>query len=88
VARALRVSSTFDLLHLDGEDLILWPLLERKARLADVLKGAPAGLQLSNIMSSAGALPSSTRDVDRRAEGIVSKRADAPYRPLTEAARG
>jgi bifunctional non-homologous end joining protein LigD len=33
----------FDLLHLDGENLAAAPLLERKARLAVLLAGAPAG---------------------------------------------
>jgi bifunctional non-homologous end joining protein LigD len=32
----------FDLLHLDGEDLMRLPLLERKARLETLLSGAPA----------------------------------------------
>src|SRR5947199_19647 len=31
----------FDLLHLDGQDLQLKPLLERKERLAEIMKGTP-----------------------------------------------
>jgi bifunctional non-homologous end joining protein LigD len=38
----------FDIMHLDGEDLLLQPLLERKERLADILKGSPAELQYSD----------------------------------------
>src|SRR3954451_6842787 len=45
----------FDLLHLDGEDLLLKPLLERKERLADILKGAPAGLIYSDHVVGHGA---------------------------------
>jgi len=44
----------FDILHLDGEDLLLRPFLERKERLADVLKGAPAGLIYSDHLVGRG----------------------------------
>jgi bifunctional non-homologous end joining protein LigD len=46
----------FDALHLDGEDLLLTPLLERKGRLAEIMRGAPGSLQ-SAITSSATARP-------------------------------
>ena len=36
----------FDLLHRDGEDVAALPLIERKARLADLLSGAGPPLQL------------------------------------------
>ncbi|MEA2758462.1 MAG: bifunctional non-ous end joining protein LigD [Methylobacteriaceae bacterium] len=70
----------FDLLHQDREDLLLKPLLERKARLAELLKGAPAGLQYSDHVVGRGAafIAQACR---LKAEGIVSKRVDAPYRP-------
>src|SRR4051794_26971116 len=70
----------FDLLHLDGEDLLLKPLLERKGRLAEILKGAPAGLQYSDHMIGHGA-DFFRRACQLKAEGVVSKRVDAPYRP-------
>jgi bifunctional non-homologous end joining protein LigD len=70
----------FDLLHLDGEDLLLKPLLERKARLAEILKGAPAGLQYSDHVIGHGA-DFFQHACRLKVEGIVSKRVDAPYRP-------
>jgi bifunctional non-homologous end joining protein LigD len=70
----------FDLLHLDGEDLLLKPLLERKVRLAEVMRGAPGALQYSDHVVGQG--PAFLRQAcTLGAEGIVSKRADAPYRP-------
>jgi DNA ligase D-like protein (predicted ligase) len=70
----------FDALHLDGEDLLLQPLLERKARLAEVMKGAPGTLQFSDHVVGNG--PAFFRQACKLgAEGIVSKRVDAPYRP-------
>jgi ATP-dependent DNA ligase len=44
----------FDLLHLDGEDLRQSPLLERKARLADLLAEPPAGLRYSQHFAEPG----------------------------------
>src|SRR5436309_236096 len=70
----------FDLLHQDGEDLLLKPLVERKARLAEIMKGAPAGLQYSDHIIGRGA-EFFRQACQLKAEGIVSKRADAPYRP-------
>ena len=35
----------FDLLHLDGENLTALPLVDRKTRLASLLKGAPDSLR-------------------------------------------
>jgi bifunctional non-homologous end joining protein LigD len=70
----------FDLLHLDGEDLMLKPLLERKARLAEIMMGAPAGLQYSDHIVGRGA-EFFAQACKLKAEGIVSKRVDAPYRP-------
>jgi bifunctional non-homologous end joining protein LigD len=70
----------FDLLHHDGEELLLKPLLERKARLAEILKGAPAGLQYSDHVVGNG--PAFLAQACRlKAEGIVSKRVDSPYKP-------
>ena len=70
----------FDLLHLDGEDLLLKPFLERKARLGEVLKGAPSGIQYSDHIVGQGAA-FFEQACRLKAEGIVSKRVDAPYRP-------
>lgn len=72
----------FDLIHLDGWDLSQVPLLERKAALAALLEGPPANgkLKFSKHMEGDGA--GFFREACRAGvEGIVSKRADAPYRP-------
>jgi bifunctional non-homologous end joining protein LigD len=70
----------FDLLHLDGEDVGLLPLVERKARLAALLKKPPVGIAYSDHEGGDG-------ETFRRAackhglEGVVSKRLDSPYLP-------
>jgi bifunctional non-homologous end joining protein LigD len=69
----------FDLLDHDGEDLRPRPLSDRKARLARLLRRAPAGIVYNEHTEEDGAL------VFRHAcklglEGIVSKRIGAPYR--------
>ena len=71
----------FDLLSLDGEDLRKRPLIERKEKLAELLKDQPrtGPLFYSDHIAGHGG------DMLKRAcamhlEGIVSKRADAPYR--------
>jgi len=70
----------FDLLHLDGEDVGARPLIERKARLAALLSPASSLLHYSDHQRGQG------RAFHEKAcamslEGIVSKRADAPYAP-------
>lgn len=75
------VLMAFDLLHLDGRDMRALPLLERKQHLGRVLAGqTPASLlQYGSHMQGDG------REILEGArklglEGIVSKRADQPYR--------
>jgi len=70
----------FDLLFLDGQDLRGLRLIERKEKLKDVLaKGGDSGvLRYSDHVDGSG------KDVQQQAcrlglEGVVSKRADAPY---------
>jgi bifunctional non-homologous end joining protein LigD len=68
----------FDLLHVDGEDLLRQPLDERRARLATVIEGS--GLRLSP------SLPGSAADITAAVgglglEGIVAKRGDSRYEP-------
>jgi bifunctional non-homologous end joining protein LigD len=70
----------FDLLHRDGEDVAALPLIERKARLAELLAGVAPPLHYSDYHRGRG------RGFHEQAcklelEGIVSKRADAPYAP-------
>ncbi|MGC1885158.1 MAG: non-homologous end-joining DNA ligase [Stellaceae bacterium] len=68
----------FDLLSLDGEDLTRLPLLERKARLATVMSGVGPPLQYSDHQIGRGAT-FYAEACKLGLEGIVSKRADAPY---------
>ena len=69
----------FDLLHLNGHNLRDLPLLERKKLLEEVLKQANSEhLQYSEHLVSNG-LEMFQKACKLRAEGIVSKRADAPY---------
>ncbi len=69
----------FDLLFAEGENLRGMPLIERKARLAKLLKGPKSSLRYSEHFSGKGGsmLASACRT---GLEGIVSKRAEAPYR--------
>ncbi len=79
--RGTLVFHAFDVLELDGQDLKKKPLAERKDLLAALLKGSPPGgpLLFSDHVAGDGA-----RVFDEACrlglEGIVSKRADAPYR--------
>jgi bifunctional non-homologous end joining protein LigD len=62
----------FDLLFLAGKNVTGLPLLERKERLKGILEGAPRSVQYSDHHIGDGRA---------KAEGIVSKRVDAPYAP-------
>ena len=77
---ANHVYFVFDLLFLDGEKLAGLPLLERKERLKALVEGAPRSIQYSDhhigdgqrfLQAACGA----------KAEGIISKRVNAPYVP-------
>ena len=70
----------FDLLYLDGEALGSAPLTERKQRLRRLLSGASAPLQYSDHQLGRG-LDFYDKACELSLEGIVSKRADAPYAP-------
>lgn len=67
----------FDLLALDGEDLRPLPLTERKKRLKNLLKNAPAMLIYSESYNDGGALFNAAKDFGL--EGIVCKKATASY---------
>lgn len=69
----------FDLLHLDGFDLTRTPLLGRKALLRRLLRGRRGKLRYSRHFTSDGAVLLK-RACRAHLEGIVSKRAYAPYR--------
>jgi bifunctional non-homologous end joining protein LigD len=71
----------FDLPHLDGQDLMNLPLIERKKMLADLLARLPAGgpIRYSDHVSGQGS--AFYRHACRLGlEGVVSKLASAPYR--------
>lgn len=68
----------FDLLHLDGEDLTALPLAQRKERLKALLVSPPDTIAYSDHIRTEGdqVLASAC---SMKLEGVVSKRADAPY---------
>jgi bifunctional non-homologous end joining protein LigD len=70
----------FDLLHLDGEAISSAPLLERKERLRKLLSNASPPLQYSDHQIGRG-MEFYASACEMSLEGIVSKRADAPYAP-------
>lgn len=69
----------FDLLSLDGEDLTDRSNLDRKAALAKLLEGVPAPIHYSDHIVGHGEKLFDSL-CQEGMEGIVSKRADAPYR--------
>ncbi|MCU4178190.1 DNA ligase D [Bosea sp. BH3] len=71
----------FDLLHLDGEDLRSEPLIARKERLEALLQTVPAEgpLRYSEHFIEPGQTMLS-HACRMGLEGVISKRADAPYR--------
>ncbi len=75
--------AAFDLLHLDGEDLRKLPLIERKKRLKKLL-GARRAKASSAIVYADHVVGHGEKfyvqAIKGGAEGIVSKRCDAPYR--------
>jgi bifunctional non-homologous end joining protein LigD len=70
----------FDLLAHDGESLTRLPLLDRKARLAEILKKPPPGVAYSEHNDNPSEM---VREAACRIglEGVVSKRADQAYAP-------
>jgi DNA ligase D-like protein (predicted ligase)/DNA ligase D-like protein (predicted polymerase)/DNA ligase D-like protein (predicted 3'-phosphoesterase) len=69
----------FDLLWLDGQPLLDLPLVERQARLAEVLVET-GDIRLSQVVEGAGReFFDQVRAL--QLEGIVAKRAASPYRP-------
>jgi DNA ligase D-like protein (predicted ligase) len=70
----------FDLLHLDGDDVAARPLVDRKARLAELLSNARLPLQFSDHQVGHG--PAFFEKACAMSlEGVVSKRADAAHAP-------
>jgi bifunctional non-homologous end joining protein LigD len=68
----------FDILHLDGIDLTGRPLVERKAALVKLLRGAADPIRCAEHFDEDG--PRLFKHAcDLGLEGVVSKRRDAPY---------
>lgn len=71
--------AAFDLLHLNGEDLRGLPLVERKRRLKRLLGRKKSAIVYADHVIGAG--PAFLeKALQGGAEGIVSKRVDAPYK--------
>ena len=70
----------FDLLYLDGEVISATPLRERKERLRDLPSNAGVPLQYSDHQIGRGS-EFYAKACESSLEGIISKRADAPYAP-------
>jgi bifunctional non-homologous end joining protein LigD len=68
----------FDLLRLDGQDLRSWPIEERKAKLAALLKRQPADIRYSaSFTQNIDELLSRVRELSL--EGLIGKRAGSKY---------
>jgi bifunctional non-homologous end joining protein LigD len=70
----------FDLLAMDREDIRYLPLSMRKTNLARLLRGRPDGIFVSPFESGAIGPDLFRRACEFGLEGLVSKRADRPYR--------
>jgi bifunctional non-homologous end joining protein LigD len=76
----------FDLLFLDGKDLRTLPLVERKARLENLLPPKPsAALYLHHIQGDGRLLFEQIVALDL--EGIVCKQKDSPYKATDKPSR-
>jgi bifunctional non-homologous end joining protein LigD len=73
------IAFVFDLLWLDGVDLRERPLLERKAELVALLSASADPLRYCEHFAGEGSRVYASA-CDLGAEGIISKRHDAPYR--------
>lgn len=69
----------FDILALDGKDMRKMPLLERKERLASLMKDAPANLSYSKHVIGQGRQIFEAA-AEMQLEGIVGKKIDSLYR--------
>ncbi len=69
----------FDLLSVDDEPVHMLPLVERRERLEELLDPAVDGVRVSPAFEDGEALLAAARA--QGLEGVVAKRADAPYRP-------
>ena len=68
----------FDLLHIDGEDLRFKPLIERRARLQEIVPDDGAIQFSRHVIGNGKEFYAAAERLGL--EGIVSKKASAPYR--------
>jgi bifunctional non-homologous end joining protein LigD len=78
-SKASLVLVLFDILHLDGVQIDQSPLVDRKALLKELLKSPTPGLAYSAHIEGNGAAAFELAE-EQGYEGIISKRAGAPYR--------
>jgi len=72
----------FDLLHLDGTDLLAAPLVERRRRLEQLRFIGPVRPSFATVAEDADHLARRFREARARGnEGLVVKRLDSPYAP-------
>jgi bifunctional non-homologous end joining protein LigD len=72
------VYEIFDVLEVDGEPLVDFPLRERRMRLAKLLDRRNTTVRLSEAFEDGQGLLEAAKQ--QHLEGIVAKRADSPYR--------
>ena len=70
----------FDLIELNGDDLRRDPIEQRKTVLARILARAPDGIRLNEHIEGEDAALIFRHACKLGCEGIISKRADSPYR--------
>jgi bifunctional non-homologous end joining protein LigD len=73
----------FDCIALDGDDLRDLPLFERKAKLAQLLRGRPEGIFVAPFEQAAIGPQLFEAACKMELEGIVSKHRQRRYRPRT-----
>ena len=73
------VLMVFDLLLRDGEPVHALPLRERRELLEELIDPSVDGVRVSPAFDDGVALLEAARE--RELEGVIAKRADAPYRP-------
>lgn len=73
----------FDILYLDGKDLIKTPFKERRALLEKIITRTPGITPITNIITNneAKAQEFYAASLNAGNEGIMMKKLDAPYRP-------
>src|SRR2546426_11281048 len=69
----------FDLLHIDGQDVISWPLVERKRWLKSIVKDSPYLLYGEHVEAEGTRFFKEA--TDRGFEGVIAKESQSQYVP-------